>query len=235
MAGVAVHAAIDGHAGLVEGDFRIKTGDVPARHVGRIGDDEVESRAKGGEPVSTHDPGAIANPMSAHVAGRHGTSPLTDVESKARAAGPRHEERDQKTSRSGSKIKNTCRGMAPQAVKTAFDQCFAVRTRSQGVRGDLEVEAPELAKPGNLREGLTLRPPVDEGGESALLPARKRLRFVTSGSKPCQKPGFPGRVFDTGGAQLRCRSPQGIMKPGRRHVSEALPGALPGRWTSAVR
>ena len=87
--------------------------------------------------------------------------------------------------------------MVLQTVKTAFDQCFAVRTRGQGVRGDLEVEAPEFAKSGNLREGLTPRPPGDEGGETALLPGRKDLRLVAVGGKPCQKVGLPWQGFST--------------------------------------
>ena len=56
IAGISVPATIEGHGGLVEGDFRIKTGQVVARHIGRIGDDKIECRLKGGGPVAAHDP-----------------------------------------------------------------------------------------------------------------------------------------------------------------------------------
>ena len=212
IAGVSVHAAIEGHTGLMQGDFRIKSGHVVARHVRRIGDDKIECRIKGRGPVPAHDPGAVADPMAARVAGRHGTGPLTDVDAKARAGGPRHQERDKETSRSGAKIKDACRRMVREAAKTELDQCLAVRTRGQGVRRDLEVEAPEFATPGNLREGLSPRPPGDEGGETAVLPGRKGLRLVAAEGKPRQKPGLPRRMFDTGGAQSCGRSPAGRLR-----------------------
>ncbi len=235
IAGVSVLATIDGHARLVEGDFRIKTGKLVARHIGRIDDDKIECRVEGGGPVSAHDPGTVANTMAARIAGRHGTRPFTDVDTNSCAPGPGHQERDDKTSRPGAKIKDACWRMMFEAVKTAFDQRFAVRTRDQGVLSDLEVEAPEFAHSGDLRERLTPRPPVDEGGEMAGFPGRKGPQVIAADDKLRQKPGLPGRVLDTGRTQFRRRTTQDVIEAGRRHVSEAPPAALPGRWISAVR
>ena len=235
IAGVSVHAAIDGQTRLMKSDFRIKTGQVVSRHVGRIGDDKIECRIEGASPVSTHDPGTVANTVAEHVAGRHGTCPLTDVNANSRAPGPGHQERDDETSRSGAKIKDARRRAPAKAVKTAFDERFTVRTRDKGVHRDLEIEAPELAYSGDLRKGLTPRPPGDQGGEMAAFRGRKRPRVIAADDKLGQKPGLPGRVFDAGGTQRRRRFPQGIVEAGRRHVSQAPPAAPPGRWTSAVR
>lgn len=235
IAGESVRTAIDGEIRLMEGDFRIEAGQVGARHIGRIGNDKIECRVEGGSPVSAHDPGTVSNTMAAHVAGRHCARPLTDVDADSRAPGPGLQERDHKTSRSSAKIEDACRRAVFKTVKTAFDERFAVRTRDQGVHRDLEIEAPEFAHSGDPREGFTPRPPGDQGSEMAVFPGRKDPRIIAADDKLRQKPGLSGRIFDTGGTQLRSRSPQGVIEAGRRHVSQALPAALPGRWISAVR
>ncbi len=235
IAGVSVRAAINGQSRLMKGDLRVKAGQVAPRHIGGIGDDKVKCRIEGTSPVSTHDPGTIVDTVAAHVAGRHGTRPLVDVDADSRTSGPGHQERDNETSRSGAKIEDACRRVMFKAVKAAFDQRFAVRTRDQRVLRDLEIEAPEFAHSGDPREGHTLRPPGDQGGEMAVFPGRKLPRVIAADDKLRQKPGLPGRVFDAGGTQRRCRSPQGVDKADRRHLSQAPPTAPPGRWKSAVR
>ncbi len=203
--------AVQGDPGLEVPDGGLQRTQLPAGHVGRVGDDQVEfPQLPGGrgQGVRLHGDAAGAEAQVPHVLPGQDQGPALEVRQHHPAARGVHRQGQADAAAAGAQIQHPGVGLFPQIAQGRFRHHLGVAAGDQHVGVHRQLQAEELPGPHDVGGGLPLqaaaqmiRRPLLEvpAGVEPQIPQELRRGLVRGGGQ--QDSGLLGAVRRTGGPQ----------------------------------
>lgn len=190
-----VRAPVERGKRLVPRDLGCERSDLRARHVGRVGENEVEGTGEAAAPVGDAKDASFGEAKRRRVLPRERRGLGAAIDADPERSRKLGKDREQEATGAGAEIEHAKRRRAiGEGFERRLDQGFAFRARNERRGGDAEREAPELAPTADEGERLAGGAARDGGGEGR---GRRSNRLEQS--------NFAEGRFDAGGTKERER------------------------------